>query len=333
MFPKSLLNWYQSSIEKILKPHYLIEVSDNPDYLFAATHDDKYLKYDCIRILFAVENVTANFNLCDYAIGLDHLHFEDRYLRYPFYLFYDFAIKYADRKHNEIDRSIVSQKNKFCNFIVSNGSADEERSYFFDLLSQYKKVDSGGAYKNNIGKRVENKFLFQCEYKFSICFENSSTSGYLTEKLIEAAAAKTIPIYWGDPSATKNLLTNGGGINAKAIVNVHDFSSFEEAISEVIRIDQDEQLFLQKLQEPLFQDLDHVDILNSRLEIFLKSIFDQPLASATRRGEGVVKRKIEIESRRNLEMKATSALFKELLKRIFNKARLCLSVFPKNISL
>jgi hypothetical protein len=319
LFPEKLRDWFQRSIEAILKPHYSIEVSDNPDYLFAATHDDQYLRYDCIRILFAVENVTANFNLCDYAIGLNHIHFEDRYLRYPFYLFYDFAIKQAEMKHCDIDLFCLSGKKKFCNFIVSNGNADEERSRFFDLLSHYKSVDSGGAYKNNIGRRVENKFQFQKEYKFSICFENSSTSGYLTEKLIEAAAAKTIPIYWGDPNATKSLYAGGGGINAKAIINVHDFNSFEDVVSEISRIDQSDELFIKMLKEPLFLEADHVEILNVRLEAFLKSIFDNSLSSAIRRGNGVVQKKIEIVAKQNLKLQSTSELIKEVLKRMGKK--------------
>ena len=32
---------------------------------------------------------------------------------------------------------------------------------------------------------------------FSICIENSSNSGYQTEKIIDALLTKTIPVYWG----------------------------------------------------------------------------------------------------------------------------------------
>lgn len=69
----------------------------------------------------------------------------------------------------------------------------------FEALKKYKKVNSGGRYLNNIGRAVVDKIQFESRHKFSICFENSSYPGYTTEKIIEAFAAKTIPIYWGNP--------------------------------------------------------------------------------------------------------------------------------------
>ena len=42
---------------------------------------------------------------------------------------------------------------------------------------------------------MENQ-LFK-KYKFNICFENSSTPGYVTEKIIQSMYVNSIPIYWG----------------------------------------------------------------------------------------------------------------------------------------
>ena len=76
---------------------------------------------------------------------------------------------------------------------------------------QYKHIDSGGKYKNNIGAPVADKLAFLSEGKFNIAFENSSANGYTTEKLIEAFAAGTIPLYWGDESVSLPLDSSGGG--------------------------------------------------------------------------------------------------------------------------
>ena len=38
------------------------------------------------------------------------------------------------------------------------------------------------------------------KFKFTIAFENSRRAGYATEKLYDAFAADTVPIYWGDPA-------------------------------------------------------------------------------------------------------------------------------------
>lgn len=201
----------------ILEQYFtLIFDSVNPEYVFYSAYGEEHLAYDCIRIFITGENITPNFTICDYAIGFDHLHFLDRYLRYPLYLFYEADVQTAAKKHESITQSTLKSKSRFCNFVVSNGNADPYREQVFYALNAYKRVDSGGRYLNNIGGSVADKFAFQSECRFSLCFENSSTPGYLTEKLIQAAAAQTIPIYWGDTLATKPLC-DGGGHKCKGI--------------------------------------------------------------------------------------------------------------------
>jgi hypothetical protein len=91
---------------------------------------------------------------------------------------------------------------KFCLFAVTNGSGSQ-RNDFFAELSKYQKVDSCGRYMNNMdsscpGNWWEKEYRdFISQYKFMICFENTSKKNYLTEKLINAYLFGTIPIYWG----------------------------------------------------------------------------------------------------------------------------------------
>jgi hypothetical protein len=40
-------------------------------------------------------------------------------------------------------------------------------------------------------------------YKFSICYENASYPGWLTEKLLDAMFVGSVPIYAGDPEVEK----------------------------------------------------------------------------------------------------------------------------------
>jgi hypothetical protein len=41
------------------------------------------------------------------------------------------------------------------------------------------------------------------QYKFSICYENAGYAGWLTEKMLDAMFAGSVPIYLGDPEAAK----------------------------------------------------------------------------------------------------------------------------------
>lgn len=198
-----------------LSRHFEVVLDDKtPQYVFFSVFGGgEVLKYkDSIRIFYTGENLCADFDLCDYAIDFNHLEFFDRHLRYPLYLFYKEDFLRASKKHQNIAPQILQEKTRFCNFIVSNNIfAESFREEAFYTLNSYRRVDSGGRFLNNMGGRVKDKFAFQSECKFSFCFENSSTPGYITEKLIQAAAAKTIPIYWGDERACLPLSERGGG--------------------------------------------------------------------------------------------------------------------------
>lgn len=260
----------------ILKQRYSVVLdSTNPQYLFYSVFGGEHIKYSCVKIFYTGENIVPDFNISDYAIGFTIMCYKERYLRYPLYLFYDEDYKRAVNKHKNISPNILESKRRFCNFIVSNGGANPLRREAFEALSAYKRVDSAGKFLNNVGYAVEDKFAFQSECKFSIAFENSSTSGYLTEKLIQAVASKTIPIYWGDKSAFGALEANGGGLNEKAVLFIENKADFKRIIDEVKRLDSDDEAYIAKLKEPLFLDSNHKEIFDKQLADFLYNIFDK----------------------------------------------------------
>ncbi|PLS02231.1 glycosyltransferase family 10 domain-containing protein [Neobacillus cucumis] len=260
----------------LLRTKYDITISDDPDYLIYSCFGREHLKYDCVKIFYTGENRQPNLNECDYAIGFNYPPSNDRSIRFPLYFLYTQDYMLAKNKHL-ISDSEIERKVLFCNFIYSNGSAHRNRELFFDLLSKYKTVDSGGKIRNNLGYRVDDKLQFQKNYKFSIAFENSTSEGYTTEKIIQAFAAQTIPIYWGNPSIAKEF-------NPKAFINCHDFDSFEDVVKRIIEIDKDKQLFSQMLKEPIYSaDVNPDEIGEKQLLEFLSSIFDSKYDLAFKR--------------------------------------------------
>jgi hypothetical protein len=135
---------------KKLEERYNIEFSDNPDYLLCSCFSGDFLKYDCIKITVIAENITPDFNVYDYGVGFDFMEYGDRYVRIPNYVYYRDAFAEACKKHLNTDEYFLEKK-KFCNFIYSNSVSDEIRNKFFNRLSEYKKVDSGGKIFNNVG--------------------------------------------------------------------------------------------------------------------------------------------------------------------------------------
>ena len=227
---------------RMISKHWQPMLSDDPDFLFYSCFGQEHLKYNCIRIFYTPENIRPRFDRCDYAFSYD-LPITQRNYRLPIYRRWP---EYKNLLRPRDPDKIAAQKRQFCAFMVSNPHAIE-RIDFFNRLSKYKKVDSGGGYLNNIGYRIErgsqNKLDWMRNYKFSITFENSCYPGYTTEKLMHALLADTIPIYWGNPLASLDF-------NPKAFINCHDYSSLDDVVELVREIDQNEALYKGYLSQP-----------------------------------------------------------------------------------
>ena len=260
-----------------LQVYYTVIIDSTPDYLFYSLNGSENLKYNnCIKIYFSGENDVPDFNLCDYALAFHHITFEDRYFRLPLYTLYNCFKDISDKQVNLNDSSLFLNR-KFCNFIVSNSKgADPIREEFFKKLCEYKKVDSGGRFLNNIGQPVTDKLEFIKDYKFTIAFENSSASGYTTEKLIEPMVASSIPIYWGNPTVDLDF-------NKRSFICVNDFENIDEAIKEIIRLDTNDEAYIKMLSELNYNpgQKDYKGWMNS-FDDFMQQIFDQPFIKAKR---------------------------------------------------
>ena len=278
-------------ITNILRKKYNVVLSEKPDFVFFSQSSKDYHKYNCVRIFYTAENHVPDFNLCDYGISFQNLSFEDRYIRYPLYLVDDFNpyagddyasdLQLALHKHENVD---LSTKTDFCSFVFSNSKAAPCREKLFHALSEYKPVNSGGRYLNNVGGPVASKLEFQKKHKFVIAFENTSSPGYTTEKIVGAFAAGAIPIYWGNPEITKEF-------NPGSFINCHDFGltrdgepeAIERIVEEVKRLDNDDEAYMAMLRTPAFTEQNDVAKQQQEFEDFLFHIVDQGREKAYRR--------------------------------------------------
>lgn len=261
---------------RFLSRYYDIEIdNEHPDYLFFSVFGNKHLSYtNCIKIFWTGECQSPDFNFCDYAIGFDELSFGDRYFRYPLYFQYEKDYEQMCHKH-QFDLADLKQKSGFCSFVYSNTNASSKRQQIYDALAAYRPIASGGRYHNNVGGPVADKIEFQSKYKFCIACENASMPGYSTEKLVQAFASKTIPIYWGDPHIAAVF-------NPKSFINVSDFETLEQLVEYVQKIDSDDALYLEMLRQPALLDMQLKDKKEQELKVFLENIFEQDPLKAQR---------------------------------------------------
>lgn len=274
---------YKYHFAFLMSEYEIVIDKENPDYLFYSCFGCEYLRYDrCVKIFYTGENLIPDLNFCDYALSLSEVQCGDRTFNAPTSLF-----RGRDAYHPDLDPEKLLNR-KFCNFVYSNNyCADPFREKIFNALSKYKRIDAGGAFLNNIGGRVKDKQSFLKEYKFTLAIENSSQPGYVTEKIFDPFRAQSLPLYWGSPSISSNY-------RSSSFVNLMDFSTIEEMVEEIIRLDKDDVAYLAKVTTPFWPYGDsfeeYYDCENEKRLVFFRNIFDQPLDKVRRRTEyGYVK--------------------------------------------
>lgn len=113
-------------------------------------------------------------------------------------------------------------------------------------------------------------------YKFTIAFENSSVPGYTTEKLLEPIMMKSLPIYYGNPLVQHDF-------NVDLLVQVKGLTDIDRAIEEIIMLDKNDDIYLEKLKRSPFINKNAVQFWEETLLKFMNNIFNQPVCSAIRR--------------------------------------------------
>jgi hypothetical protein len=229
-------NWWSRTLSR----RFDVEISDRPELLLFSCFGNEWRRYDCTRLYIGWENRGWGFSRCDWAFTSDLVD-DPRHRRVPLW------VTWLDHPFIQpvVDLEAAARR-KFASVVVSNG-ASPTRNRIHELLDERRPVASGGRFRNNVGGPVVDKHEFIRSYKFNLAFENSSYPGYVSEKLLHALQADTVPIYWGDPGVARDF-------NPRRFVNVHDFATDAQLVEHVLRLDDDDVAYRAMLAEPWFTD-------------------------------------------------------------------------------
>ena len=258
------------------KEYKIILDANDPDLLFYSfdysgkAEHKRYSNKRCIKIYYTGECSLPDYKECDFSFTFEYDNDERNY-RLPLWALHinwfnvDEDIN-RDQSYlhpvdmlfhkNEINKLI--KKDKFCSFISSNPKGN--RMSFVPKLNSFKKVDCIGKLFNNTTTNIPGrgdqiwKILALKPYKFNISFENTSSDGYVTEKIIHPMFVNTIPIYWGSRRV-------GEDFNSKSFISQHDFSSEEEMIDRINEIDNSKTKYEEMLNEPWFNNNKYPDFV------------------------------------------------------------------------
>lgn len=276
LFTNILKEYYGENNVEVLD--YYDDYSQNIDILFYSSLNDYALNYLYLfysgapqreirtkLVNFSGENNYPNYNECDYAIG-SHVHFscgaenDKRYFRLPWWVYHLYHNKQLF--HECFNKSINDElydNRKFCSYVVANNlNADPiKQKIFYYINDNYVKVDSGGPVVNNIGKvigkELKDKIDFCSQYRFNLSCENSNVDGYVTEKILDAFACQSVPIYWGNEYVKEDF-------NEDSFINVNDYikhfddeRGFKDLIERIKFVDHHKDVYMNMLNAPKFK--------------------------------------------------------------------------------
>lgn len=270
--PKS--NFFVDSTKRIVDNVEVIDDIQDADVVFFSCFSNNHRKVDrqkTKKIYFTGENTRPPLNECDWSITFDFEDYGGKNFRLPLWMlqidWWD-AGGYINPQYviplDHIDNNKFRSKNKskFCSTVFNRDHLGN-RVQALKELSNYKPVDCFGEPWNNWFYGEDVKLDVISNYKFTLCYENTAYPGYFTEKPIHARAAGCIPIYWSDKTYIEDF-------NPRAFVHLESYSCLNELVEDVKRIDSDDNIRTNMLNEPLFSKKPDIQPFMTFLEKALK---------------------------------------------------------------
>jgi hypothetical protein len=253
---KIVTQYYQIEETKFLQlflpsiySYQIVNHTDNADICFVdVSHENNnLLRNNEVNILYCIENL---------SVGRGWYAFYNSFGRYnpkiDIYLYNDISIKtentipiinkrieYFKKMETLINIDNVPFKDKkFCLF-VSKNNLNINKNSIIKMLSTIDKVDFINMYDDILLDKScyndETLLKIFNQYKFIVCFENSKTDGYITEKIFNVFLAKAIPIYDGAPNITSFIDPNSFiAFDGSIMVNIYLLNNNETKYNEMI---------------------------------------------------------------------------------------------------
>lgn len=258
-YPKSFdpnNNFFIHIIRQLFENVQVVHPEDADVMIFSGFGNENGRYKNCRKIFYTGENVRPNFNKCDYSLTFDFDTYGGKNFRLPlWYLYIDWfnvgsygnpdwlipeSYLYGENEFTE------REKSKFCSIVY--GSPHQSRiDAVKNISNNYKQVEVfGKANPNcNLPDGENYKMDLISNYKFSLCYENSVTPGYHTEKLLHGKIAGNIPIYYGDKTVSKDF-------NSDSFINACGMTD-DELVETIRKIDSDNELYIEIRKQNLFR--------------------------------------------------------------------------------
>lgn len=214
------------------------------DLLIYSDFGERHWDFKGLKVYLTGENMRPDFDQCDLAYSPVELTGDPRAVRFPYYAQVLPELGSLVRPDAYDARPLLDRPGFAC-FVASNPRGPE-RNRFFRALHRRRALVSAGRHFNTTGKPLTDKLALLRDFRFNLAFENTSSPGYVTEKLVEPLLAGSIPIYWGASDV-------GREFDLGCMINVADFPTDQAAIDHILAVDADPRARLSLLSTPPFR--------------------------------------------------------------------------------
>lgn len=257
-------NWFNLLFGEYFENKDLVFSNDpaDADIIVASNFGNERLKTSsshAIKLFYTGENERAQLDWADYSLSFDFDTYNGRNLRLPhWYLYVNWwnepnfphAQISLDQLNHKWNPEEIWERQKYCAIIIGNPVPNRIKIATM-IDNTFGKVDAYGRVFGNTFDGDKVKLLEN--YKFNICFENSITDGYVTEKFFQAKVAGCIPIYYGHSSYAKDF-------NPACGINYADYDGDVDFMNELYNLKTKDK-FILKAKEPLFYKTPNLDFV------------------------------------------------------------------------
>lgn len=212
------------------------------------------------KVYFTGENTRPPLVDCDYSLTFDYESHDGKNFRLPLWMLqidwwetggYSYTNPQFVVSKSLLTNPSFSNRENFC-CTVFNRDHTGLRVRTLQELSNYKSVHCFGEPWNNWFYGEDKKLSVLSNFRFTLCYENSSYPGYYTEKPFHARVAGCIPIYWSDSSYETDF-------NPHGFLNLCNFTNISELSQRVIEIDNSESLRKSMVEQPIFSKTPEIE--------------------------------------------------------------------------
>lgn len=248
-------NFFVDSLKHIYENVEVVDPS-KAELLFFSCFGKEHEKIDrskTKKIYFTGENIRPPLHECDYSLTFDYESYEGRNFRLPLWMLqidwwntggYNYTNPQYVVPLSSLANPTFSDRENFC-CTIFNRDHTGLRVKTLQELANHKPINCFGEPWNNWFYGEDNKLSVLSNFRFTLCYENSSHPGYYTEKPIHARIAGCVPIYWSD----KNYVTD---FNPQGFLNLCDFSDIHDLVQKVMEIDSSASLRKSMVEQPIF---------------------------------------------------------------------------------